>query len=52
MGGGEGGEETGGGGVEGEGSGGSVMLCEGWQIRHLHPCGMCPCWRTPEHCIL
>ena len=49
---GERGEETGGRGVEGEESGGRVMLCKGWQRIHLHPCGMCACWRTPEHRIL
>ena len=49
---GERGEGTGRGGVEGEESGGRVVLCEGWQRRHLHPCGMCACWRTPEHRML
>ena len=38
--------------MEGEESGGRVMLCEGWQSIHLHPCGMCPCRRTPERRIL
>ena len=30
----------------------NVILCEGWQVIHRHPCGICLCWRTPEQRIL